>query len=30
MAADENYCIFNTTQYYDGEYDLSLTYNGYN
>lgn len=30
MAADENYCIFNTTQSYDGEYDLSLTYNGYN
>ena len=25
-----DYCIFNTTQSYDGEYDLSLTYNGYN
>ena len=30
MAAYENYCIFNTSQSYDGEYDLSLTYNGYN
>lgn len=30
MATDENYCIFNTSQSYDGEYDLSLTYNGYN
>jgi|694.fasta_scaffold00737_32 hypothetical protein len=30
MATDENYCIFNTSQSYDGEYNLSLTYNGYN
>jgi hypothetical protein len=28
-GCDTNYCIFNTSQSYDGEYNLSLTHNGY-